>query len=497
MTSTTPSMITTPRGMPRRRKISLHTFQTLGWIYGVVIVTVLAILYRQSIRWSVIAPLIVLGVVALAFVLYLRSIEKSLPYFEIGAFYVAIAFLYFTYPFLKYVLQGYRYDTGDFRIVAVEHRPEALVTMEWWYVLYLISFCVSYALVRGRRPVQGRFSVPAPDWSTIASILLLLTGARLFFVVLGIFFDMHVASYLDSYLVIQRLPHVVRQIAAQVQGIDLTLQIMLVIALTCARGKPFRIVLISFLVITTVSHLLAPGGRISLVAVILAAAAAHHLTIRPLRFRWLVVTAIVGFVALLGMAALRTNQDFDLDRLRERMSDHNEFEVIFGNALDLMYLQDASGIFLDKPNLYWSGLFAIIPQQFLPIAKDAPATWYARTYYTQYYESGGGLAFGVLSEAVAGYGWPEMLWRGALVGLVFALLHRRLGRPHVSIYFFMFYLWLTVWSYMTLRSDTFALLMLFTHRFLPPVAGVILLSVLLPRSQSIGRRMFSRRARTA
>lgn len=496
MTSTTQSMIPAPRGMPRR-KISLHVFQALGWIYGITVAIALAILYRESIRWGVIAPLLVLGVVVLAFVLYLRSIEKAIPFFELGAFYAAIAFLYFTYPFLKYVVQGYRYESGDHRMVAVSYRPEVLVTMEWWYVLYLVSFCVTYALVRGRRRIQGRFSVTAPDWATIASILLLLTGARLFFVVLGIFFDMRVSSYLDSYLVIQRLPLVVRQIAAQVQGIDLTLQLMLVVALTCARGKSFRILLISFLLIMTVSHLLAPGGRISLVAVVLAAAAAHHMTVRPLPLRWIVIAGAVGFVVLIVMAALRTNQDFNLDRLRERMSDHTEFEVIFGNAIDLMYLQDASGIFRDKPNLYWSGLFALIPQQLLPIIKDAPATWYARTYYAQYYETGGGLAFGVLSEAVTGYGWPEMLWRGALVGLVFALLHRRLGRPHVSIYFFMFYLWLMVWSYQTVRGSTFALLMLFTHRFLPPVAAVYLLSLLLPRSKSIGRRMFSRRPRTA
>ena len=486
-----------PRGIRPRRKISLHVFQALGWIYGVTIAIVLAILYRESIRWGLIAPLLVLGVVMFAFVLYLRSIEKVIPFFEIGAFYAAIAFLYFTYPFLKYVLQGYRYDTGDNRMMAVAHRPETLVTMEWWCVLYLTAFCVTYALVRGRRQIQGRFRVTAPDWATVASILLLLTGARLFFVVLGIFFDMRVSSYLDSYLVIQRLPHVVRQIAAQVQGIDLTLQIMLVVALTCAKGKSFRILLYSFLLITTASHLLAPGGRISLVAVVLAAAAAHHMVVRPLPLRWIAMAGVVGFVVLIAMAALRTNQDFDLERLRERMSDHTEFEVIFGNALDLMYLQDAAGIFRDKPNLYWAGLFAVIPQQLLPIVKDTPASWYARTYYTVYYETGGGLAFGVLSEAVAGYGWPEMLWRGALVGLVLALLHRKLGRPHVSIYYFMFYLWLMVWSYNTVRGGTFMVLMLFTHRFLPPVAAVFLLSLLLPRSRNIGRRMFSRRHRTA
>lgn len=469
--------------MYRRRVTPLRALQGVAWAYCIAIVVALAFVHRESIHWDVVAPLLAAGMVILGFLLYLRGIEKTLPYFEIGAFYVAITAIYVIYPLLKYVLQGYRYDSGDYRIMSMEARPEALVAMEWWYVLYLASFCVTYALVRGRRAIQRRLAVARPNWTVIAAILLLLTTARLFFVVLGIFFDMRVSTYLDTYLVIQRLPLVVRQIAAQVQGIDLTLQLMFVVALTCARTKPFRILLISFLGITTISNLLAPGGRIHLVAVIITAVAAYHTTVRRVPFRWMVLAAALGFVALLLMASLRTARAFDLEALRARMSDHTEFEVIFGNGIDLKYLQDASGIFLDKPNLYWSGVFSIIPQQILPLAKDDPGAWYARSYYPEYYESGGGLAFGVLAEGVAGFGWPEMLWRGAFVGMVFALIHRGLYRSRVSVYYFTFYTWMTVWSYLTVRSGTFAPLMLITHRFLAPIAGVALLSLLLSRSR--------------
>jgi hypothetical protein len=74
-----------------------------------------------------------------------------------------------------------------------------------------------------------------------------------------------------------------------------------------------------------------------------------------------------------------------------------------------------------------------------------------------------------------------MLWRGALIGVLFALMHRFLYRPRVSPYFFMFYIWLAVWSYLTLRASTFAPLMLIVYRFVVPALAIMFLTLLLRR----------------
>jgi hypothetical protein len=480
---------------PRTRPpASLRPLRALAYVYCGVVAAALAVIYRASIRWEVVAPMVTAVVIVILFLLYLRSVEGTVPYFEIGAFYVAVTALYIVHPLLTYVLQGYSYEKGDYRIMVAAPYPVTLATLGWWYVLYLVCFCVAYAAVRGRRPLHGRLAVSRPGWPMVISILILLAAARLFFAGLGLVFDMHATSYLDRYLVIQRLPLFVRQIAAQVQGIDLTLQLMLVIALTCGKRRSFSVLLVLFLGMTIVSQLLFPGGRIELVVVIVAALAAHHLVVRRLPFRWMLGAAVAGFLALAVMAGVRT-EGFDLERLQARMSDQTEFEVIFGNAIDLLYLRNAEGVFLGRPNLYWSGVLALVPQQILPIPKDTPGDWYVRTYYTEYFDAGGGLAFGVLSEAVAGHGWPEMIWRGGLVGLLFALSHRALYRPRVSVYYFTFSIWLMAWSYLTLRAGTFAPLMLILYRVIVPMAGVALLSVLLPRGYALGR--VQRRARPA
>jgi hypothetical protein len=469
---------------PTRQVASLRPLRILAWTYCAIVVAALAVLYRHAIGWVVVAPIVVAVAIVIVFLLYLRSIEGSFPYFEIGAFYVAITAIYIVHPLLKFVLQGYRYDRGDYRIITVASWPDLLARLGWWYVLYLACFCIAYTVVRGRRPLQGRLAVTRPGWPMVISILILLAGARLFFVGLGFVFDMHAASYLDRYLVIQRLPLFVRQIAAQVQGIDMTLQLMLVVVLTAGKRRSFRILLILFLAFTVVSQLLFPSGRIELVVVIVAALASRHLLVRRLPFRWMITAAVIGFVTLIVMAAVRTD-GFNVERIQARMADHTEFEIIYGNAVDLLYLRNASGAFIGKPNLYWSGLFALIPQQILPVIKDTPGDWYVRTYYTDYYDAGGGLAFGVLSEGVTGYGWPEMIWRGILVGVLLALTHRALYRPRVSVYYLAFSIWLTVWAYLTIRSLTLAPLMLIMYRVIAPMAMVALLSTILPRAYAL------------
>lgn len=476
-----------------RAATSTAALKALLWFYCALVAGAVTYFYRDVIQWTVVAPLLAIIVVAAGFILYLRSIEGRLPYFDIGAFYIGVTALYAAYPLLQYVLRGYDYPKGDYRMVTLRLWPETFATMGWWYVLYMVTFCAAYALVRGRRAVEGRFEVTRPDTTTIVSILLLFAGAKLFFVVLGLFFNMRGSSYLDSYLVIQRLPLFVRQIAAQVQGIGLTVQIMLVVALTCGKRRAFRILLIVFLVLTTLAHLIWPGGRVELLAVLIAAVAAHHLAVRRIPFRWALFAAAAGFALLIFMAAVRSQAGSRWGgKISDRFTDHTEFEVIFGNALDLKYLRLASGVFLDQPNLYWGGLFAFIPQQFLPIVKDSSGAWYARTYYLDYFEAGGGLAFGVLAEAVTGHGWTEMAWRGALIGIAFGFLHRLLRRRRLSVYGFIFYIWVTVWSYQTVRNGTFGLLMMIVYHVAAPFLAVAVLGILLRRGGAVTRRTLSR-----
>lgn len=448
-----------------------------------------AILWNDWIRWSVVGPLVAAAAIMLALFIYLRRLERGWPYFELGAFYVAILFLYIAYPIVLYIVNGYRFpEYGDWRLIAVEHRPEALGTLTWWYVLYLFCFCAAYVLVRGRRVLREHFRVrpPEPGSATIIAIVLLLIASRMFFVVLGFFYDLSASSYGERYLVFRQFPHFLGQIAAQIQGVEITLEMMLAVALCCGTRR-HRIILAFGLIALVGYHFVHMGARVELFVVFLAAVATYHFTVARIPFRWMAGAAVTGFVIMAFIGAARQMNTFSFKDLGNKMAAATEFESILGNAVDLKYINQISGGFLDRPNLYWADVLAIVPQQLMPIPKESPSFWFVRTYYREHYEAGGGLAFGLLAEGVMGHGWVEMIWRGLLVGALFALFHRLLTRPNVGVGYLMFYIWMIAWCYQTIRTGTFSLLMLLNYRFLVPLLAWKALAMLIRRGKRVAQ----------
>jgi hypothetical protein len=477
--------------MPAGRSDATWQFVRLALLWFVLAsMAALAWVYSELIVWRVIAPLIADVVIISVFLLYLRRVDRAVPYFEIGAYCGAITFLYCAYPMILYALHGYTYpELADGRLYMLRNRADDLGALAWWYVLYLLCFCIAYVAARGREPLRLPLKISRPDGAVISAIVILVVSVRLFFIVVGVFYDMSASSYFDEYLVYSRLPLLLRQVTVHLKMIELTLQMMLVVALCCAPRKRYRIMLAAVLMITCIAHLLWPGARVGLFAVILAAVAAYDLTVRRIAFRWVILGAAIGFVVLAVMGTARHARGVPGRGLSRIVIEQTEFEVIFANAADLKYMKELSGGFLDKPNLYWAGFLALVPQQFLSISKDTTAGWYVREFYPEYAQMGGGLAFGVLSEAVMGHGLIELVWRAALVGVALGFLHRRLMRREVSFTFLMFYIWLMVWSYQTIRSGTFAPLILILYQFVAPLLGIIILSAVLRRGRRVARRL--------
>jgi hypothetical protein len=149
-----------------------------------------------------------------------------------------------------------------------------------------------------------------------------------------------------------------------------------------------------------------------------------------------------------------------------------EFEALFGNAFDIYSRKLNDNI--DAPSLYpIEGILNFIPQQLLPFEKPSLSRWYVDTFYSEYAETGGGLAFGVVAEALlSDMPWLAISWRAAFHGLllagIFNLLHRNRSGPIKAAV----YVWLTVLSYQLFRDTTFSLLPKLFLNLLPAVALV-------------------------
>jgi hypothetical protein len=434
-------------------------------------------------RSLVIAPVAATVTITLIFILYLgRNGPRRLPVLEIGAFYAFLIMLYATWPLLVAIANNYEYPvTAEWRLSAPSVGLAGLVRFTWWYVVYLVSFCLAYALVRRRHALPLRAGVKAPPLSVIAAAVLILIATHVLSALIRSFYHLDAASYIESYLLVQQLPSGIRQVFSLLFGMEFTTRLLLAVSLLCYY-KRARWLLIIAVVATIAFNLLVPGGRTELMLLLFICLQAYDLLVRPVPIRGFIVMGVVAMSLYMVIGIIRTPEMTLTDLLKMNQS-YTEFEGIFGNAVDIEYIQQADGMFRSRPELYWANVTAVIPQQLLPFAKDDAASWFGRTYYPDYTAQGGGMAFGVLAEAVAGFGLGELVWRGALIGFFFGLMQRHITRRKISLVFLLFYGWLTAWAFHTLRTGTFSLLMLIEYRFIVAVVAVYAVAYLVRRGR--------------
>ena len=144
-----------------------------------------------------------------------------------------------------------------------------------------------------------------------------------------------------------------------------------------------------------------------------------------------------------------------------------EFTALFINAVDLK-TRFASGWWDDlRFSFYLIDIVRLIPSQLLGGAKLDPAKWYAETFYPAYYDAGGGFAFGLLSESIAGTGVFDSAVRGILLGLIFAACANRLLGHSLSVRKTFVYVWMVVLCYQSYRDTTFSLAVRGLYQLVP------------------------------
>lgn len=394
-----------------------------------------------------------------------------IPWFEIGSVYLTVVVLYMAFPLVGFVmLRGMYTPLSDSRLINLAPDPHEMGTVAWLYVCHLLGFASVYLAVRGRLPIV-RWQPQPPSVLTVLALVsayLLIIG---FEIGLGLFYNTAAGSYAESYLVGQRLPLVMTQLLEHVRGMKypLSLAIMAVLFTSYRASRP---VIIAWLVLATLLGLARMGSRTEVVLLLLSATAMYHTRVAPLPARFVVGIAAAGLLGFLAFGILRSG-----NIVANPFSGTTEFEVLFANAIHLARI---SRTVHDIPAaLYWADLARLVPQQLVPFDKIDPAAWYVARFFPEYAASGGGLAFGTITEAVLTGGAVSALARGAALGLCFATIHCVCLRQAHSFWAFVFYIWIMSLCYQSFRNTTFSLAVLIGYRFLPAVVAVTVLTALL------------------
>ena len=398
--------------------------------------------------------------------LWWRQHDVSL--LSLGGIAGAMVILYAVYPLLILLLNDLTYTPlNDNRLFADQASPEKIGSIAWYYVLYFESFATAYLATSGR---SGRFRVQ-PDSvrkGIVPLILVLFVVTQLVVYGINVAFDMKPTSYTDSYRVMQQLPQIPRQILVNATQMGPTL-LLLLMCLLFLEFRRYRFLIAAIVLWNVLEALRVMQGRSGMFMLLLIVGFLYHHFVRRVRVLPIAVIGLLLVALSTWMGIVRQGSTVGAVAGAHGTS---EFEAIVANAYDLKYVRAASGILRDQPTIYFGDFISVVPQQLVPFTKRLKAEWYLSIYYPEFGASGGGMAFGVVSEAITGWGWIELLVRGVFVGVLFGLIHRRFSSRPITLWQLAFYLWLLVWSYQLVRNTTFGLLSWAEYYFLVPVIAL-------------------------
>jgi len=408
-----------------------------------------------------------LVIAAVSFGLLWKRRGDTGAFCEVGALYIAVVALYTLLPLFGYMAIGMRYaPSNDGRLYVLQPSPAQVARVGWYCTVHLIAFAVTYFLVRGRLPRRPPRFEP-PDRNTLIVLVCFYVGVQVFFALLSRVYGLTAENYGETYLVRTRLPLPLMQLANHLGGARLTIEIAILAALFGDYPR-YRILIFAWLAFQTVAALVAMGSRTELVLAFMSSGMLYHYLVRPIPIGRLASAGgfVLGAFVLLGLLRAGIFQR-GLPSTFNLFSYASEFEVIFGNAVHLESLRRAGGLPVLPWSFYLSDVVALIPQQFAPFTKVVPSIWYVTTFFPDYAAVGGGMAFGTIPESIVGWGWIDLVFRGAVLGILLGLLHRATVLHRRGFWIFVLYVWTSVQIYHSFRNTTFTLFPLFVFRFLP------------------------------
>ena len=200
-----------------------------------------------------------------------------------------------------------------------------------------------------------------------------------------------------------------------------------------APGR-FRKVVNAFVAFVTTSIVFLDQGTRSLTAMLLLPPALIWLLRSPTRVsRRILVFGPVLMLALLMITQFYLRTDRDRSELYTKSiaeilvpKQHNDFFT--ETALAVSIVRDSSDLIRESPE--WITITNVIPRS-LWSGKPVPETFWRYSFYRwgrNVFLTGGNALPSVVGQYYMNWGWPGVLWAGALFGVCFAILERIAAR---------------------------------------------------------------------
>ncbi len=389
---------------------------------------------------------------------------------DLGVIFAWIVFVYSWIPLLGIILAQRGYGViYDQRFVNYTPRSDEILTVGLCYMAFLVGFTTLYGGIRrlGYTPTM----LVRPGTSQMLVVMLvffiMLTIRPVLSNIVGV---VDSTDYIGSYTKYRQFPLLVQQIIGLLIQFEFSMIVAAIVYLII--WKPHMHKYVAVVVVFMLLGAMFLGGSRSLGFLsAFAYVICYSIFVRKLKAVNIALLVGVGIVLFTVAGVFRSGGTmYGIAILAPFQG--GELVSIFINSVDLLQHMDEGGVSMLDLRIYFVDLVRLIPQQFLWFEKLDPAVWYAKAYYPEYYESGGGLAFGAIAESVIGYGAAEALVRGGLLGVGYAIVANFCLSGRVGLIKAITYVWFVVISYQAVRDTTFSV---FARYFLYVVPLILML----------------------
>jgi hypothetical protein len=392
--------------------------------------------------------------------------DRQLPVVDVGALCALITLIYAALPAVFYIKSGFQWSSlSEPRLLQMNTTPADVADVLWFVTAYLAAFCAAYLLFRGPGMPGPNLPIRAAEGTgkALISIFALATvykiGVEHAF---GVNLNPSNTELAASYGTTQ-LPLLLGQVTHNVLGIGRIAMLGIIAFVFARKDRRFGFVLAMWLLVEAYLTVSKMGSRTNFIILIIAAILSYHRLIKPIGPVLAISTGALLLGGVLGFGYFR---DFgDRVTAAEFWSAGTEFQALLANGLHVTWAK-AHGLLTEVPwQIKFNDVILLIPQQLLPFQKMDLSDWYIQEAGVN--NRGLGLMFGVVAQSELGFGLPEIIVRGAVLGAVLAFVHRRCVKHATGLTAFTFYLWLCTSIYYTYRASTFYIMTWAVYRVIP------------------------------
>ncbi len=394
--------------------------------------------------------------IGLFFIFYQIRIEGKIEVFDAGAILIAITILYSVFPLLSFAVNGFEvniFTEGRLRNYRISSREMAEHSLN--HLTYILALTFSYMFFRSKKNI---ISFDRQSFEPINSSEIFI--GILFYVALNITLTLLVYSFPEN------PPYFVRQILNNFSALTFVMSIwFFALTLINRKNRFFSSLLFIYLFYELLKVILGLSGRTWFFIHMLGLFFLYHRIVKPFNRNQIIYIFVLALLSFLLFGYIRTGQTSVLS-LAGFFTGNEEFTSLFATSYDLKTRLQELPITGKVPfSVTNFDYIALIPSQFLPFEKIDGASWYIRFIGLE--GTGYGAGFGVISQAIVGFGKSELILRGILIGYIFSRLHKLVTQDQISIWQMVIYTYFAIQSYHIMRNGTGYLLYFFVYFILP------------------------------